>query len=288
MNAREFLSDLRREIAAHPGVNHLFLNRLATTPFSKEDYRVFGENHFPLVCVFTSYLETLLLRAPDSEARLWLAKVLVDEYGEGSEGHDHAQLYGDYLKSAGGDPAFVRDGRVPAPALRFIQTHRSIVRTRPFLEGLGAVGPGHEWAIPAMFEAVIPGLRRAGFAEYDMRYFTLHVDQDGDHGAWLEEALARYATNPEAQALIRKGALASLEARAEFWDGVQRQVIRYRQPRTVRQDAPTPRPIHRELALMLWDALPISRRVEAGISRLRDTRLPTLTEVVEEGHRIGA
>ena len=122
---RRFLEDLRAEIAAHPGVNHLFLNRLATTPFSRDDYRIFGENHFPLVCVFTSYLETLLIRAPDSEAKLWLAKVLVDEYGEGSEGHDHSKLYASYLQAAGGDPAFVKNGRVPAPAAQFIATHRA-------------------------------------------------------------------------------------------------------------------------------------------------------------------
>ena len=76
--ARAFLADLRREIEAHPGVNHLFLSRLSTTPFARADYKVFGENHYPLVCVFTSYLERLLVRAPDSEAKLWLAKVLID------------------------------------------------------------------------------------------------------------------------------------------------------------------------------------------------------------------
>jgi hypothetical protein len=90
MNA--FLRDLRREIEAHPGTNHVFLNRIATSPFSREDYRVFGENHYPLVCVFTSYLERLLCRAPSSETKMWLAKVLVDEYGEGSNGEDHAAL----------------------------------------------------------------------------------------------------------------------------------------------------------------------------------------------------
>ena len=52
------------EIEAHAGVNQLFLNRCATSPFSKEDYKVFGENHYPLVMVFTSYLERLPCRAP--------------------------------------------------------------------------------------------------------------------------------------------------------------------------------------------------------------------------------
>src|SRR5438128_5883326 len=98
-SSEQFLKGLRREIEEHPAVNHLFLNRCATSPFSREDYRIFGENHYPLVCVFTSYLERLLCRAPSSDAKLWLAKVLVDEYGEGSRGEDHSTLYGHFLRA---------------------------------------------------------------------------------------------------------------------------------------------------------------------------------------------
>ena len=285
--ARPFLADLRAEIAAHPGVNHLLLNRLATTPFSREDYRIFGENHFPLVCVFTSYLEALLIRAPDSEAKCWLAKVLVDEYGEGSDGHDHATLYGQYLAAAGGDPGFVKNGRVPAPAARFIQHHRDLVRRRPFLEGLGAVGPGHEWAIPAMFKAVIPGLRRSGFREDEIQYFTLHVDQDEDHGAWPEEALCRNAADEGSRRLIRQGAISSLDARREFWDGVQRAIVRYRQPRAARQDAATRRFLPRELLLTVWDAVPMARGLERLTRAANTRRLPTVDALIAASRELG-
>jgi pyrroloquinoline quinone (PQQ) biosynthesis protein C len=212
--------------------------------------------------------------------------VLVDEYGEGSDGHDHARMYSRYLAAAGGDPEFVRDGRVPPPAATFIAEHRRIVRTEPFLVGLGAVGPGHEWAIPAMFHAVIPGLRRAGFTEEEIAYFTLHVCQDEDHGAWLEEALARYADDATSQAQIRAGALASLEARRAFWDGVQRAVVSWRQPHSARQDAPRPRAVAHELALTVWDAIPGGRRLENAVRRLRQRRQPTLTEVIEAGRTL--
>jgi pyrroloquinoline-quinone synthase len=283
--AQAFLADLREEIATHPAVNHLFLNRLATSPFSRQDYRVFAENHYPLVCVFTHYLERLLVRAPDSEAKLWLAKVLVDEYGEGSEGKDHSTMYARFLAAAGGDPASIRSARVAPPAHHFISAHRRLVSERPFLEGLGAVGPGHEWAIPKMFDAVIPGLRRAGFEEEEIAYFTLHVDQDGDHGAWLEEALASYATTSEAQAQIRRGALASLEARYAFWEGVQRQVVLYRQPRSVRQDGATPRPLAHELLLTLWDAVPGVHGLERSWTRLQARLRPTLLDVLRQTHQ---
>lgn len=259
--SKAFLDELQRDILAHPAVNHLFLNRLATSPFAKGDYRVFAENHFQLVRHFTGYLEQLLCRAPDSESKLWLAKVLVDEYGEGSEGKDHAALYAKFLRASGGNPVIAAE-RKPLPAQRFIAAHSAIVRFRPFLEGLGAIGPGHEWAIPKMFDSVIPGLLRAGFTEEEIHYFTLHVRQDEDHASWLYEALLRLATTPTAQAQIRRGAMFSLDERYVFWTGVQSAVIRWRQPKAVRQDGPYIRSGLVEAALTFWDSLPWAVRME--------------------------
>ena len=91
--------------------------------------------------------------------------------------------------------------------------------------GLGAVGPGHEWAIPTMFAYLVDGLRKAGLGEEPLEYFTLHVAQDLEHGRLLRAALARYADSPENQARIREGAQASLDARARFWDGLHRAVF---------------------------------------------------------------
>jgi pyrroloquinoline-quinone synthase len=228
--AQEFLRELRVEVEAHPAVNHMFLCRLAHVPFTREDYLVACTQHYPLVGTFTRYLEELLLRAPSSEAKSWLAKVLVDEYGEGSEGKDHRTLYREYLVAAGlkGNDEETIELHPAVPA--FIQEHLRICREEPFLVGLGAVGPGHEWSIPKMFPPIIAGLRRAGFAEHEIQYFTLHTLQDVDHGRWLEEALVAFATTREAQQQIRRGTMLSLEAREKFWSGVQDKVTRWRQP----------------------------------------------------------
>jgi pyrroloquinoline quinone (PQQ) biosynthesis protein C len=284
--SRRFLADLRKEIESHPGVNHLFLSRCATSPFSRHDYRVFGENHYPLVCVFTGYLERLLIRAPTSDAKLWLAKVLVDEYGEGSNLEDHATLYGHFLRSCGSSvPDQPCTTKVPSPAFEFVSEHRRIVSEEPFLVGLGAVGPGHEWAIPKMFDAVIPGLQRAGFSPREINYFTLHVEQDVDHGAWLEEALLRLGGTDEARAQIRRGALLSLDARARFWSGVQRAVVRWRQPRAIRVDGTSPRTIAREIFLTAWDGSSGLRALEAGYDLLLARRRPSITQLIEQGRR---
>jgi pyrroloquinoline quinone (PQQ) biosynthesis protein C len=279
VKSNDFLQALRREVERHAAVNHLFLNRIATAPFSREDYRVLAENHYPLVCAFTSYLETLLVRALASESKLWLAKVLVDEYGEGSRGEDHAALYARFLAACGGTTAEIEAARVPEASHRFVVEHRRLVQDEPFLVGLGAVGPGHEWAIPKMFESITTGLVRAGFAAHEIEYFTLHTAQDVDHGRWLEEALARWAVTERACAEIRRGALASLDARARFWTSVQRAVVRYRQPRAIRPDGSVPRSIVHELALTAWDGSALARRVELGLVKARERLRPTLADL---------
>ncbi len=233
MLAPEFLKQLRTEVEQHTGVNHPLLARVAQVPFTREDYRVFGLQHYALVGKFTLYLEHLLLRAPDPSAKMWLAKVLVDEYGEGSEGKDHATLYLEFLQATGVQLPEQLQTRLHADVTGFILEHLHIVTTEPFLVGLGAVGPGHEWSIPRMFPLIVQGLRRAKFTENEINYFTLHMEQDIDHGLWLEEALAKFASTEENQKQIRRGALLSLEARARFWSGVQDKIVRWRQPTTL-------------------------------------------------------
>lgn len=228
--AKECLKELRREVESHPAVNHLFLCRLAHVPFTREDYKVMGLQHYPLVGRFTQYMELLLLRAPSSEAKTWLAKVLVDEYGERSEGKNHAELYLEYLRAAGALPGEEVSTLLHPAVPAFIYEHLRICTKEPFLVGLGALGPGNEWSIPRMFDLIPKGLESAGFAPEERYSFDAHSEQDNDHGNWFEEALELFATTKEAQAQIRRGALLSLEARYRFWSGVQDKIVRWRQP----------------------------------------------------------
>ena len=277
--ARRFLKDLREEIACHPGVNHIFLNRLATMPFTREDYLVFGLQHYPLINCFTHYMENLLVRAPNSEAKLWLAKVLVDEYGEGSEGDDHSTLYLKFLRAAGVQEHQLSKTFLNDYTVDFVRTHVELTTKRPFLEGLGAIGPGHEWAIPKMFDSIVPGLRRAGFEEDEINYFWLHQDQDEDHGAWLEEALVQFAITTEARDQIRRGALASLDARERFWTGAQREVVRWRQPLSAKNAVRRVVKTTNEALRQAETRLP-GRLGKWGLSKLRKRTVPAYLDDV--------
>ncbi|MFM2091746.1 MAG: hypothetical protein RLZZ127_2235 [Planctomycetota bacterium] len=220
MTPRAFLADLRQEVLHHPAVGHSLIGRMTMDPRCRQDFRIFSGQHYPLVGTFTRYLELLLLNAPSSRDKLWLAKVLVDEYGERSDGRDHADHYRDFMRAAGWPEGAWDDEPLHPAVTGFIEEHLRLCAHGHFLEGLGAVGPGHEWAIPTMFQGFIGGLRQAGFAEAEILYFTMHTEQDQDHGAWLEEALMTLAVGDEAQARIAAGCRASLAARERLWWGV--------------------------------------------------------------------
>lgn len=220
MDAKTFLKDLHAEVAQHAGVGHSLLARMDIDPRARADFKIFASQHYPLVGTFTRYLELLLLSAPSSEAKIWLAKVLVDEYGERSEGQDHAAHYRVFMRACGWKDDEIDGIRLHPAVTEFIAEHLRLCTEEPFLVGLGAVGPGHEWAIPTMFVEILKGLRKAGFAEDEIAYFTLHTVQDIDHAAWLEEALERYAITDEARLQIRRGCLASLAARERLWWGI--------------------------------------------------------------------
>jgi pyrroloquinoline quinone (PQQ) biosynthesis protein C len=229
----DWLLALQREVESHPAVNHLLLCRLATGRFTKGDFGSFSVQHHALVGLFTTYMELLLFRAPSPQQKLWLAKVLVDEYGEGSDGEDHATLYRQYLRSLGVPEG--SEDRTPlcSEVWQFVGEHLRICREEPFLVGLGALGPGHEWSIPRMFSHIIPGLARAGLSRDERLYFDLHTEQDLEHARWMTEALQELATTPEQQADVRRGALLSLRARYRLWTGIERRIVERRQPFSV-------------------------------------------------------
>lgn len=217
-----WLDALRLDVESHPAVRHPLLART----LSRADVLAFGLQHYALVGFFTTYMEALLVAAPGAAEKLWLAKVLVNEYGEGSDGRDHPTLYREFLAGAGGTAGEEERTPLLPEAMAFVRDHVRLCAEEPFLVGLGALGPGHEWAIPHMFGRLVTSLRRAGIAEEALLYFTLHAEQDVDHGAWMTQVLSSLVRSEDERALVRRGALFSLERRARLWTGIARRLER--------------------------------------------------------------
>ena len=221
-----FIQELEREVFEHDAINHSFLRRVASAPFSREAWTAFATQLYPHVHFFIPYMEELLRNTHDCGAKLIVAKILLDEYGEDADGDTHPELFLRFVRAAGGQEAV--DGLFSAPidpaTMDMVRTHMRLCADEPFLIGLGAIGPAHELAITRMFPPLVDGVRLSGFNEHDIEFFSLHVAHDHEHSRMLAEAVERLADTEEKRELVRRGMRASLEKRVALWSGMERRM----------------------------------------------------------------
>ena len=210
----------------HPAVTHPFLHQFAQGGLAPWQLWGYASQHYRLVCFFTAYLEAIAKRTPDQEIRRLVQEILEEEYMRPQQfERSHPALYRRFMRAVG-----FRDGewdRVAAlPATRaFIEIHLDMT-LRSWLETLGAVGPGHEWAIPQMFPWLVQGIERSlKLDPAALEYFRLHIELDVKHGQVLERCLVRWTKSEADRDEIRRGALRSLEARAAFWGALAEQLF---------------------------------------------------------------
>ena len=226
MTASEFVQELREEVATHRAVTHSFLRRFAAGGLTRWQIWGYASQHYHLVGFFPAYLEAIADRTPDTEVRRLLREILEDEYMRlESFERSHPALYRRFLRAVGfGEGDWDRVPLLPATRA-FVQLHLDMT-LRSWLEALGAVGPGHEWAIPLMFPHLVQGIERSlPLAPAALEYFQLHINLDVEHGKLLQESLLRWAATEENQENIRRGARRSLEARAAFWSELGEQLF---------------------------------------------------------------
>ena len=226
MTPADFVRELRGEVGVHPAVTHAFLRRFAAGGLTRWQIWGYASQHYHLVCFFTAYLEAIAGRTPDAEVRRLLRDILEDEYMRPqSFERSHPALYRRFLRAVGfGEGDWDQVPLLPATRA-FVQLHLDMT-LGSWLEALGAVGPGHEWAIPLMFPHLVQGLERSlQLDPAGLEYFHLHIGLDVEHGRVLEESLLRWATTAEGQAEIRRGARRSLGARAAFWGALGEQLF---------------------------------------------------------------
>lgn len=224
---KEFIQKLNEEVTRHRAVNHPFLETVASRKFSKKAWLAFAQQLYPHVHFFIPYMEEMLLNTFDMNAKLIVAKILLDEYGEDAGGKSHPELFRRFVRSCGGPEADASLLTTPLDqaTIDLVEAHMSLCRDEPFLVGIGAIGQAHEFAIGFMFPPLVKGLELAGFKREEIEFFTLHVEHDVEHSNMLEAAMIRLAMTDADRELIRRGTLASLEHRDRLWTAMQRRMI---------------------------------------------------------------
>jgi len=227
MTTEQFIKDLNEEVKRHAAVNHSFLEMVASRRLSRATWLAFAQQLYPHVHFFIPYMEEMLLNTFDMNAKLIVAKILLDEYGEDAGGKSHPELFKRFARACGGaaGEASLLTTPLDAATVHLVETHMRICRDESFLVSIGAIGEAHEYAIAYLFPPLVKGMQLAGFTPEEYEFFALHVEHDVEHSQMLEEAMIRLAITDADRELIRRGTLASLACRDELWTAMQRRLL---------------------------------------------------------------
>lgn len=167
-------------------------------------------------------MTNLLPKIPDKDAADLFRTVFDDEFGQHTIFRSHPALYRNCLKSLGLPDGAWGHVKPLSEVRQYIEAHLRLTRDADFLIGLGAVGPAHEFAIPTMFDYIIPGLQNnSALTDEDVEYFSMHIIEDKEHAVVFNKLIVRHVETAEGQSLLRDGAMQSLAYRKKFWDGLE-------------------------------------------------------------------
>lgn len=221
----QFIKDLNEEVRNHPAIHHSFLELVSSRPLKKSTWLTFSQQLYPHCHFFIPYMEEMLLNTFDMNAKLIVAKILLDEYGEDAGGKSHPELFRKFTRACGGDDASLMDSPLDAATIHLVETHMKICRDEPFLMSIGAIGEAHEFAIAYLFPPIVKGMKLAGFTDDEAEFFTLHVAHDVEHSKMLEETMVQLATTDTDRELIRRGTMASLAERVALWSAMEKRML---------------------------------------------------------------
>lgn len=220
-----FIESLKKDVLAHPALNHSFLKKFNNKQIKPEGPKIFAEQYYQYSKHFSRYLAAVIAVIPDEPARQPLIKNLFEEYGgrvEEQKGMNlellHANLFRRFCEAARANLKTA----IPLPETSLFVERYLHLNSLHFLEALGALGPGTEFAVPYFYEPIYNGLKKMGYKEDVLLFFSAHINLDVEHGENIWESIEPYINNTENQERIRRGAMHVLDARKVLWDGLER------------------------------------------------------------------
>jgi len=228
MSPDHFMTELEREVLAHPVLHDPCVTRIAGLDvFPLEQAKRFGLAYYPHILRTRLYQANALGLAEDEGVQFALSGILHDEYGNGDPARTHMAVYRKFLRAVGASEAEIAAGGVVIEELRlYIDAMMAYTRSGDWLAAAAAVGIAMEWPIPYLYGEFLKGLRRIpGITEDDLELFVSHVGLDIEHSAQMKEALLPFAATAAGQARIRAGVMYNMDARRVFMRGLRREVF---------------------------------------------------------------
>jgi pyrroloquinoline-quinone synthase len=224
--ADAFAQDLYDVVAARHSKDHPLIGMIERGELTREQLLGFAVQFYQLFPkVFPKPIAALYARCPDDPdiERHLLENVIEEGSGQVSGSASHRDLFLDFGKTMGLSPAAL-DAAEPLPETAALLNWRDILFfQRPWVEAMAAQGYALEGTAAERMKKIVRGLREHyEVPEEGMRYWTVHIAVEDEHGSVGAMAVERMVHTDQDQASVREAIQRTLDSFWLFFDGVQR------------------------------------------------------------------
>jgi pyrroloquinoline-quinone synthase len=213
--------------------NNMFFKSFRRQPLSQEQLTFVCQQYYLYIRTFPRILAGLSHRVDSEDVRMWLAKTVVSELGEG-HGLAHFKLFERVMDSVGIHIQDYREADYIPETIALVNGLKRIFLVESPVAAVGGHYTIEETGLP-MIDSLYEGFRHyPGHDVRSMEYFHLHLFLEGDHVSWIAAAVEDYADQPEHSEELCRGGSEVAKLLMEFWNGLYHNTYGARKADSVR------------------------------------------------------
>ncbi len=220
LSSKEFVRRLKEEISRSPKqrVHHPFVRAVCAGTASPEQIRRWALQDYQFRHAVPRIAMLRYLACSDSEIAARLYGVVEEEtrgLDTGSAGH--ADMFVEFAESIGITRKELETVELRPATAAHLYYAELVIHTLPWFVVMAAQIGAEGTFSPAAAALGQGFVKRYGMKPESVRFFTVHVEADEEHGTLAEDIALRYITSPHLQAQTREVTMRRLELLYDVW-----------------------------------------------------------------------
>jgi len=221
MTSAVFRTRLQDAVTARHSRLNPFTEKWVKGELTRAQLGAWVAQHYQYVSNFSRWCATLYGGCPDADARDFLLENIIEE----ESGTKHVELLMRFAEACGVNRAELLNTR-QLPSTRALTAWCSETARQPFHIAAAGLLVGLESQVPGIYTRNLPPLRtHYGFADYEIEYFTVHIETDEVHGERGYQIVERQCATPKREAEAVEAVREATEMRWQYMTGIHRAYV---------------------------------------------------------------
>ncbi len=227
IQSSSFMQSFHQVTQAHVLWTHPFLERCRSGELTLPEVQILAVQMYKFSKQFNRILASIACCCLDEAAQWVILDNLFDEMGRGDMTQAHPELFRQFTRAIGILDDELECSVTYPETQALIDTYLGLAHEYGYLSALGAVCFASEGIVHSLYTQLYHGIQGAApLSKEALVFFEVHLDVDDSHAAKLAALIDPRIKNESEAIDIHRSILEAMDARVQFFDGIQHQLTR--------------------------------------------------------------